>query len=74
MDWHEVALGSIGLLVCIGGWVWMRTVQQLDRIDLRLDDHVEADRIEFGKVYERIYTEVRALDNRVDDRFRARDR
>ncbi len=64
MDWHEVALGAMALLVGIGGWVWMRTVAQLDRIDERLTNHVESDRVEFGKVYERLFQEIHALRDR----------
>lgn len=74
MDWHEIALGVISLLTIVGGWTWMRTVRQLDRMDARMDVHIEADRIEFSKIYDRIHDEVRNLDNRVDARFMARDR
>lgn len=74
MDWHEVALFCGSGLFAIGGWCWIRTVAQLDKIESRQDQHIEADRIEFGRVYERIGTEIRALDARVDSRFIARDR
>lgn len=74
MDWHEVAIGCIGMIVAGGGWVWMRTVAQLDRLDQRLTEHLESDRIEFGKVYERMFQKVRGLDARVDERFISSDR
>ena len=69
MDWHEVSIGLITVVGALGAWVWMRTVNQLDRLEQRMTKHIDEDRIEFGKVYERISLEVRSLDERVDRRF-----
>lgn len=73
MDWHEIALFCGAGLFAIGGWCWVRTVNQLDMIEARLTAHAESDRVEFGKVYERLGQEIRALDARVDNRLIARD-
>lgn len=73
IDWHEVALGSIALIGVVGGWCWMRTVQQLDAIEVRLTAHIEWDGEQHGKIYDHVRSEVRALDDRVDRRFQSRD-
>lgn len=63
MDWHEVALWCGSALFAVGGWAWIRTVSQLDRIEIRLTEHIESDRVEFGKVYERVFQQARDNDN-----------
>lgn len=49
-DWHEVAIGAIGLLFVIGGWVWSQTVRQLNRQGEKLDAHMDDDRREFAAI------------------------
>lgn len=74
---HEIVTALAGLLLSVGGWACMRTVRQLDRIEKRQEDHIEDDRQEFGKVYERINAvavSVAALDGRVDHRLLAREK
>lgn len=63
MDWHEIAIWCGGSLFAVGGYVWVRTVAQLDRIESRLTEHIESDRVEFGKVYERVFQQARDNDN-----------
>lgn len=69
MDWHEVALGAIGLLLIVGGFVWTQTVLQLGKLGAKMDAHQESDRLEFAGLNEKISQNQIAILSRISGRW-----
>lgn len=72
MDWHEVALGLMAIIIAIGGWVWSQAVSQIGKLSDKMDSHQESDRVEFADLNQRISDNQVALLNRISGRWNDR--
>lgn len=50
IDWHSIAIGAIGVLATIIGWLWARNSATLVKLFEKLDQHTRDDTQKFADV------------------------
>lgn len=69
MDWHEIALGLMGIIIAAGGWVWTQTIAQLSKLGDKMDSHQQSDSDEFAALHQEINKNQIALLERIAGRW-----
>lgn len=72
MDWHEVALGLMAIIITAGGWVWTNTIKQLGKLGDKMDEHQQSDSAEFAALHREISDNQIALLERIAGRWNDR--
>ena len=50
MDWHEIAVGSAGIIGLLVAWIWISMNKWLTGIAERFDEHIADDSRKFAEV------------------------
>ncbi len=80
MDWHEVALGAIAMLVALGGYLWTTTAKRIDKtgeymgkLFEKLETHANDDSTRFAEVMSKMNEYHIETLGRINGRWKDRD-
>lgn len=74
MDWHELALGLVALLVAIGGWTWQQNVKWLSKLSDDFKEHKDKDAEQFAELVEKVNEAQLKILDRISGRWSDRSK